>query len=52
MEITTESPDEYPSTSSTPLGRRCSYKYGKGNLVFSHVFQELFEFFLKSSRNF
>lgn len=34
-ELLTESPDEYPScsTTSTPLsniGRRSSYKYGKG----------------------
>ena len=28
-----ESPDEYPSTSSTPLGRRGSYKYGKGMVI-------------------
>lgn len=28
--INTESPDEYPSTSSTPIGRRGSYKTSRG----------------------
>lgn len=34
----TESPDEYPSTSSTPLGRRGSYKYGKGMVDWDNLF--------------